>query len=43
VKNGREYEEQGVRAYEERERERIVANLKKRARAFGFELVAKAA
>jgi len=43
MKNGREYEEQGARACEERERERIVANLKKRARAFGFELVAKAA
>jgi transposase len=43
VKSGREYEEQGARAYEERERERVVANLKKRARSFGFELVAKAA
>jgi hypothetical protein len=43
VKNGTEYQEQGARAYEERERERIVSSLKKRARAFGFELVAKAA
>ncbi len=43
VKNGAEYEEQGARAYEERERERIVAKLKKRAKSFGFELVAKAA
>jgi transposase len=43
VKNGTEYQEQGARAYEERERERIVANLKKRARSFGLELVAKGA
>jgi transposase len=43
VKNGTEYEEQGARAYEERRRERIVANLKKRAKTLGFELVAKTA
>jgi transposase len=43
VKNGTEYQEQGARAYEERERARIVANLKKRAKTLGFELVAKAA
>src|SRR5262245_53779397 len=43
VKNGTEYQEQGARAYEERERERIVANLKKRAKTLGFELIAKAA
>ncbi len=43
VKNGTEYQEQGARAYEERERERVVSNLKKRARSFGFELVVKAA
>jgi transposase len=41
--NGTEYQEQGARAYEERERERMVANLKKRAKSLGFELVAKAA
>jgi transposase len=43
VKNGTEYQEQGARAYEERERARIVANLKKRAKTLGFELIAKAA
>ena len=43
VKNGTEYEEQGARAYEEREHERVVAKLKKRAKSLGFELVAKAA
>ncbi|MBO0723665.1 MAG: IS110 family transposase [Blastocatellia bacterium] len=43
VKNGTEYQDQGARAYEERERERIVMSLKKRATALGFELVAKAA
>ncbi len=43
VMNGTEYQEQGARAYEERERERMVANLKKRAKSLGFELVAKAA
>jgi transposase len=43
VKNGTEYQEQGARAYEERERERIVASLKKRAKTLGFELVSKAA
>lgn len=43
VKNGSEYEEQSARAYEERERERAVSSLKKRAKSLGFELVAKAA
>lgn len=43
VKNGTEYEEQSAGAYEERERERTVAVLRKRAKSFGFELVAKAA
>jgi transposase len=43
VKHGREYEELGARAYEERERERVVASLRKRARGLGYELVARAA
>jgi transposase len=43
VKNGTQYQEQSARAYEERERQRVVANLKKRAQSLGFELVEKAA
>ena len=43
VKNGRAYEERGAAAYEERERERVLANLQKRARGLGYELVARAA
>jgi transposase len=43
VKHGREYEELGARAYEERERERVVTNLRKRAKGLGYELVARAA
>jgi len=43
VKNGREYDEGGSRAYEERQRERAVANLRKRAKGMGYELVAVAA
>lgn len=43
VKKGGEYEEQGARAYEERERERMVTALRKRAKAFGYELVGQAA
>lgn len=39
VKNGTEYQEKGARAYEEREQKRVLASLKKRASAFGFELV----
>lgn len=43
VKQGREYEEGGARAYEEKQRERMVANLRKRAKGMGYELVAVAA
>ena len=43
VKNGQEYDEGKARADEERQRERQVANLRKRAKGLGFELVAVAA
>jgi hypothetical protein len=43
VKNGREYEERGAALYEERERERALASLRKRAQGLGYELVARAA
>lgn len=43
VKNGQEYDEGRTRADEERQRERMVANLRKRAKGLGFELVAVAA
>jgi transposase len=43
VKNGVEYEERGARAFEQRERERVVANLRKRAKGLGYELVERAA
>jgi transposase len=43
VKHGGEYEEQGAGAYEEREKERVVAVLRKRAKSYGYELVAPAA
>ena len=43
VKNGREYEEGGAGAYEERQRERAVANLRKRAKGMGYEIVEVAA
>lgn len=43
VKHGGEYEEQSARVYSERERERTVAVLRKRAKTFGYELIAQAA
>jgi len=43
VKYGGEYAEHGARAYEERERARVVANLRKRAKGLGYELVEQAA
>jgi transposase len=43
VKNGKEYEEGRGRVYEERQRERVVAKLRKRAKGVGYELVAVAA
>jgi transposase len=43
VKNGREYEERGAAAYEQRERERTVEKLAKRAAGLGYELVQRAA
>jgi transposase len=43
VKNGQEYDEERARADEERQRERMVSNLRKRAKGLGFELVAVAA
>jgi transposase len=43
IKEGCEYEEGGARAYEERQRERTVANLRKRAKGLGYELVVVAA
>jgi transposase len=42
VKYGEEYEEVGARAYEEKHRQRVVSNLRKRARGLGYELVAAA-
>ncbi|HXG94797.1 MAG TPA: hypothetical protein VNN73_20835 [Blastocatellia bacterium] len=42
VKHGEEYVEVGARAYEEKHRERVVSNLRKRARGLGYELVAAA-
>jgi transposase len=41
VKHGTEYREQGAQAYEQQQRQRQVFSLKKQARKFGFELVAK--
>jgi hypothetical protein len=43
VKGGRAYEERGAEAYEARERERVVASLRKRAEGLGYELVERAA
>jgi len=43
VKNGQEYDEGRARADEERQRERMVTNLRKRAKGLGYELVALAA
>lgn len=43
VKGGRAYEERGAAAYEARERERVVASLRKRAEGLGYELVERAA
>lgn len=42
VKHGEEYVEAGAQAYEEKHRQRVVSNLKKRARGLGYELVAVA-
>jgi hypothetical protein len=42
VKYGEEYVEEGARAYEEKHRQRVVSNLRKRARGLGYELVAAA-
>lgn len=42
VKYGQEYEEGGAEAYEEKHRQRVVRNLRKKARGLGFELVAAA-
>jgi transposase len=43
VKNGQEYEEGRAGEYEQRQRERVVANLRKRAKGLGYESVAVAA
>jgi transposase len=43
VKSGREYEERSAEAYEQRERERAIASLQKRANGLGYELVERAA
>jgi transposase len=43
VKHGRECEERGAAVYEERERERTLASLRRRAQGLGYELVARAA
>jgi transposase len=42
VKHGEEYVEEGARAYEEKHRQRMVSNLRKKARGLGYELVAAA-
>ena len=39
VKTGREYKERGAVAYQERERERELASLAKRAQGLGYVLV----
>ena len=43
VKNGEEYDEERARSDQERLRERMVSNLRKRAKGLGYELVAVAA
>ena len=43
VKNGQEYEEGRAEAYQERQRERMVSSLRKRAKGLGYELVEVAA
>lgn len=43
VKNGQEYDEARARQDEEKQRERMVVNLRKRAKGLGYELVAVAA
>lgn len=43
VKKGQEYEEGRAREYEEKQRERVVSSLRKRAKGLGYELVALAA
>jgi transposase len=43
VTTGRQYEERGAGAYEQRERERQLASLAKRANGLGYELVERAA
>ena len=40
---GGEYEEHGAKVYDQKQQERIVASLRTRARALGYELVGKAA
>ncbi len=42
LKTGEEYVDGGATAYQEKYRERVVSNLKKRARGLGYELVAVA-
>jgi transposase len=42
LKTGEEYVDGGAQAYEEKYRERVLRNLKKRARGLGYELVAAA-
>ena len=39
MKNGTEYVDRGEEAYEEQNRERVLKNLKRRARQMGYELV----
>ena len=43
VKSGREYEERSAEVYEQRERDRVIASLQKRAKGLGYELVERAA
>jgi hypothetical protein len=43
VKQGQEYEEGRAEAYQERQRERVVSSLRKRAKGLGYELVEIAA
>ncbi len=43
VKKGQEYEEGRAQDYQERERERMVSSLRKRAKGLGYELVEIAA
>ena len=43
LKNGGEYRERGAEQYDERQQQRILASLRKRAGSLGYDLIEKAA